>query len=256
MKVFKADIKFFFNSFQEHQALIQMDFAENYSVSSQHEIQQAHFCKAQVALFTAAVTSKDFYKSYIIVSDENDHGKFSVWNFVRALMTDLKKQCPLVTEVKYFTDGCAQQFKNIYTLSSLCHSSEDFGVKAEHHFMATSHGKGSHDGIGGSFKRRVRDRVLSENLKVTNATEFYEVAKTIATATTVLLVSKSSIENSKNFLNKRWENVKPMPGIRSCHSFVPLNEFEIKAATTSRIDGPRIYKIKREVKNVKRNTKK
>ena len=232
-----------------------MDFAENYAVLSQHEIQQAHFCKAQIALYTAAVTSKDFHKSYIVVSDENDHGKFAVWNFMREIMRDLKNKCPLVKEVKYFTDGCAQQFKNVYTLSSLCHSYEDFEFTAEHHFMGTSHGKGSHDGIGGSIKRRVRDRVLSENLKITTAEEFFETAKDIATATEILLVLKSTIESSKAFLTKRWENVQSMPGMRSCHSFIPLNELEIQAAVTSRNDDPRIYKIKRNNIKIKRNSK-
>lgn len=138
--------------------MIQMDFSENYAIFSQHEIQQAHFCKAQISLFTAAVTSKNFYKSYLVVSDETDHGKFAVWNFKRAILEDLKSLRPLITEVKDFTDGCTQQFKNVFTLSSLCHSFEDFCVISEHHFMATSYGKGPQDGIGGSFKRRVRDR--------------------------------------------------------------------------------------------------
>ena len=122
--------------------------------------------------------------------------------------------------------------------------------------MATSHGKGSHDGIGGSFKRRVREKVLSENLKVTTAEEFFEVAKSFASATEVLLVTKSTIEESKDFLNNRWQNVKSMPGIRSCHSFVPLNESEIQAATTSRIKNPKNFKVKRDSEKIKRNMRK
>lgn len=179
------------------------------------------------------------------MSDEIDHGKFSVWNFVHAIIANLKNHLPLLTKVKFFSDGCAQQFKNAYTLSSLNFSSEDNGVTAEHHFMATSHGKGAHDGIGGIFKRLMRERVLSENLKVTNAFEFYEAAKEIAIKTEVLVVKKSVIEDSKKFLQERWEKVQKMPGIRSCHSFVPIDEFKTKAATTSRHDDLRIYNIKR-----------
>ena len=63
--------------------------------------------------------------------------------------------------------------------------------------MATSHGKGPQDGIGGAVKRFVRKRVLSENLKVTNAQEFCKAAKEMAKKTEVLLVKKSTIENSK-----------------------------------------------------------
>lgn len=95
----------------------------------------------------------------------------------------------------------------------------------------------------------------TENLKVTTAREFYTIAKDIAVATKVLLVEKSTIENSKIFLSSRWENVQPMPGIRSCHSFIAMNEDEIKAAVTSRNDNSRIYKIKRDKNKRPKNKK-
>ena len=36
---------------------------------------------------------------------------------------------------------------------NFCHQKDDFGVKAEWHFSATSHGKGPCDGLGGTVKR-------------------------------------------------------------------------------------------------------
>ena len=36
---------------------------------------------------------------------------------------------------------------------NLLHHQEDFGVDAEWHFYATSHGKGPSDGLGGTLKR-------------------------------------------------------------------------------------------------------
>ena len=36
---------------------------------------------------------------------------------------------------------------------NLCYHKEGFGVQAEWHFYATSHGKGQCDGIGGTVKR-------------------------------------------------------------------------------------------------------
>ena len=35
---------------------------------------------------------------------------------------------------------------------NLCHHSVDFGFEAEWHFLATSHGKGPCDGVGGLLK--------------------------------------------------------------------------------------------------------
>ena len=50
----------------------------------------------------------------------------------------------------YFSDGAASQYKNCKNFISLC---ADFGIKAECHFSATSHGKSAYDGLGGTVKR-------------------------------------------------------------------------------------------------------
>lgn len=83
------------------------------------------------------------------------------------------------------------------------HTQEDFGVQSTHHFMGTSHGKGPHDGIGGCFKRRVRELVLSGKKEVNNAIQFFEAAKSIAQNTAILFVSKEDIEDSKSMLQNR-----------------------------------------------------
>jgi len=42
------------------------------------------------------------------------------------------------------------------------HQHEDFGVAAEWHFSATSHGKGACDGVGGTVKRFAARASLSK----------------------------------------------------------------------------------------------
>jgi hypothetical protein len=220
-----------------------MDFAENYTCTTQHEIQQAHWKQQQVSLFTASVNSKDFQSSYLVVSDETNHSRYAVWNFNKAIMEDVKKKWPEIKETRDFTDRCAQQFKNMFTISLLAYTEEDFGVKTQHSFMATSQGKGPHDGIGGTFKRRVRDTVMSANVNVIDAKSFYNVAKEIAEQTVVLFVSKKDIDNTKALLDLRWKNLAPMRGIRTCHHFEALNNNRIRAAVSSKNDSMRIYNI-------------
>ena len=58
-----------------------------------------------------------------------------------------------VKKIYYFSDGCPNQYKNRYIFLSLMFHEEEFGVKAEWHFFATSHGNGACDGIGGCVKR-------------------------------------------------------------------------------------------------------
>lgn len=224
--------------------MVLVDFSENYSTTSQNEIQQAHFRKAQVSLFTAVAYSEGFTQSYLIISDEKDHTKYAVWLFQKNILDDLKRQRPKTTEVHIFSDGCAQQFKNVYTLSSLTHSKHDHDLEIEHHFFATSHGKGPHDGVGGTFKRKVREIVLSQDKKCTTAEEFYELAKSVSQKTVVILVSKDEIAEQTTHLNMRWKNLKSMRGSRSCHHFKAIGETQLEASVTSYGDDSRVYQLK------------
>ena len=63
-------------------------------------------------------------------------------------------------KVFYFSDGCAGQYKKCKNFMNLHHHSVDFGVEAEWHFFAISHGKGPCDGVGGLLKRMARKASL------------------------------------------------------------------------------------------------
>jgi hypothetical protein len=68
--------------------------------------------------------------------------------------------------VRYFSDGAVSQYKNCKKFLNLCYHEEDFGVKAEWHFFATSHGKSPCDSIGGTIKitEHLRVLILPKNL--------------------------------------------------------------------------------------------
>jgi hypothetical protein len=51
----------------------------------------------------------------------------------------------------YFSDDSAAQCKNRKKIINIYHE-QDFGLSAEWHFFATSHGKGPADGMGGTVK--------------------------------------------------------------------------------------------------------
>jgi len=53
----------------------------------------------------------------------------------------------------YFTDGAVSQYKNKSNFLNLAYHLDDFGIDAEWHFFATSHGKSPCDGVGGTVKR-------------------------------------------------------------------------------------------------------
>ena len=72
--------------------------------------------------------------------------------FQKNLVQFLQEKISKVDKILYFSDGSAAQYKNQKNFVNLCYHKEDFGVQAEWHFYATSHGKGPCDGIGGTVK--------------------------------------------------------------------------------------------------------
>lgn len=72
-----------------------------------------------------------------------------MWTFLKVIIQELKTFQPELLKVCIFSDGCAGQFKNKYTLSTLVYSMIDFGVIMDWTFFGSSRGKGAVDGVGG-----------------------------------------------------------------------------------------------------------
>ena len=92
----------------------------------------------------------------MIISDCLHHDTISFYLLQKFFIAFLKKFLSERSQPKkiiYFSDGAASQYKNQKTFLNLCHHRNDFGIPAEWHFSATSHGKGACDGLGGTVKR-------------------------------------------------------------------------------------------------------
>jgi hypothetical protein len=184
----KADI-------QQGEAVVQIDFAENYSCKYQDEVQAAHWNQEQITLFTVAVwTKKDSQdivcESHTIVSDELSHDKTYVTVFMSKVLDEFVKQKhPDVTMAYIFSDGPSSQFKNKLIVSIL--PTLDKIVNIQWNYFATSHGKGAVDGIGGTMKRNIWNAVSSRKAPVVvDAQSFYEVSSMLKSSVNVCLLEK------------------------------------------------------------------
>lgn len=218
---------------KEDTVLLQVDFAENYSVLFQDEIQSAHWAHQQITIFTAVAWCKCGSKSLVVVSDETNHGKYAVWSFLSAIIKRLQQEYPQMKCLKIFTDGCAAQFKNKFTLTNLTFMIEEFGLTADWSFFATSHGKGAVDGVGATVKRAIWTRVKARNCEIQTAMDFAECASTIVKGITVLYISKEEIAGRGPYLDKRWDEVMPIQKLQSLHYFVPTNKGVLKVGATA-----------------------
>lgn len=197
-----------------------MDYSENYSTISLDEIQSAYFGKRQISIFTAiAYVGQHPPITFQIGNDDIGHAKEQVWLYQKKIISSVKEDYPLIEHVNFASDGCASQFKNRFTLSNLMYSQEDFGVSGNWHFFPTAHGRSPADGVGGTFKRSVYNRSVSGQYRVYNAEDFVKCAQTFAKKTRIFLSAKEEMKSNELLLQRRWENVKTIPGTRESHFF-------------------------------------
>ena len=91
-------------------------------------------------------------ESFIIVS--YSHTTEAVYTFTSVLFHKLSENYTSIRTL-VFSDGVAFQFKRWYLFSNLHSWEKKFSIGLTWYFFATSHGKGSVDGIGGTVNRSV-----------------------------------------------------------------------------------------------------
>lgn len=220
---------------QLEEAIVQVDFAENYSCKHQDKIQSAHWNQQLITLFTIAVwtineANNITCESHIIISDDFEHEKTSVLVFMSTVLETLVKQKhPEVTKAHIFSDGQSSQFKNKYIVSILSKLAKI--VQVQWNYFATSHGKGVVDSIGGTIKRLVWNASQSRRASpVTDAKSFHEVATKLNSSVSVHLMEKKEIRNRATSLglSKSFKEVVALPGISRFHCIEPqINGFAL-----------------------------
>lgn len=208
-------------------AVIQVDFAENFSIRKQDEIQSAYFLNEQISVFTIVVWLKNNTFSLAYVSDELNHDKYAVYVYLNKLFSWLKSEHSALKVIHIFSDGAASQFKQRFTISSMLILSKFYNVDLSWHFFATAHGKGAVDGIGAVVKSQAWRFIKSKQFVICNAHDL----ESALSKSKVLVhhVDKDTINQSRQFLDKYWNDTEKFPDIKSNHSFcVILNMIVIK----------------------------
>ena len=103
-------------------AVLQMDFAENYTCSSQDKVQSAHWNQAQITLYTSVMWSQETIKSHVIIGDYMSHDKTAVVVFVDELLSTVRGE---VKSVKIWSNCHASQFNNRFIMSALQYSQKE-----------------------------------------------------------------------------------------------------------------------------------
>ena len=151
-----------------------------------------------------------------------------------------------INKIKYFSDGASSQYKNKYNLLNLSFHFEDFGINAEWHFFATSHGKNACDGIGGSLKRLAARASLQRPLEeqITTPQKLFDWATANIQNIHFQFSSIEQYQKHSRLLLERRGLAKTISGTRNFHSFIPMDTVShLKAKVYSYSDKSKVVAI-------------
>ena len=164
-----------------------------------------------------------------LFSDCNTHDTVAVHLFQCHLISQEKFQ--FLSNIVYFSDGCAGQYKNLKIFLNLCLHEEDFDIPAEWHFFATSHGKGPSDGIGGTIKREATKASLQQSYKdqILTALDLFHFVESSLNGINAEFLTCADRQTEEDLLCKRFSIAKTIAGTRRLHGFKPLSKSILRA---------------------------
>jgi hypothetical protein len=174
-----------------------------------------------------------------MISDCLSHNTVAVYSFQENIIQQLKvklfEEGAELKKIKYHTDGCAEQYKNLKNFKNLAEHKTDFDVEADWSFSATGHGKGPWDGLAGSAKREAALESLrrSSMNPIQTPYEFFEFVKKKFQKVQVEFISEEKIQsNETELLSERFKSAKTIKGTRGYHSFETIfgnqNELNVR----------------------------
>ena len=231
------------SNLRDTEMVVLLDFAENYSFVVQDAAQGFHWDNSQCTLHPFVLYHNQngtcTCTSLCVISDGMQHDTVAVHAFQAKVIDHIKTVTPHVTHIHYFSDGAAGQYKNFKNFANLVMHYKDFGISAQWHFFATSHGKSVCDGIGGTVKREVARASLQATTSgfLLTPSDLYQWCQAHISGIKFIWVSKENILEHGKVLNQRFLNAAKVPGTRDNHSFVP----GANGLMISRVSGPETH---------------
>jgi hypothetical protein len=110
-------------------------------------------------------------------------------------------------------------------LNITCHN-EVFGVPAEWHFFATSHGKSACDGVGGILKRLAAKASLQQpyNDQMMTPHQPYEWAQSSVLNLNFDFVTENEYKEEKRLLPSQFATAQTVRGTQQLHAFMPVKK--------------------------------
>lgn len=219
-------------SLNEGELIVTLDFSENYSFFVQDAIQSYHWDNSQATLhvYVSYYKKNNVLKtdSFVVISEHLKHSAATVDLYNKKLIEHLKAKLGdfAVKKIFYFSDGAGSQYKNKYNFASLLSHESRYGIKAEWHFFATSHGKGACDGIGGCVKNAARTASLQRNSQnqITTPKHLFDWAVLHFKKITFDFCTNAECQDHEKWYQSEYKDCKTIPKTRQFHAFIPIEK--------------------------------
>lgn len=201
-------------------AVIHVDFSENYNCKLSEEIQSMHFggSRKQISLHTVVVYTSDGTQSYCTVSENTYHGPGAIWAHLSPILADMKQTRPQICALHFVSDGPCTQYRSknhFYMFTKQILENYEYDT-ATWNFTESGHGKSAADGIGGVVKRTA-DSIVAAGTDIPNAEVFYDLVGQRVKKVRLLLIAHDDIEQLTESIPA---NIPTVKGTMKLHQVV------------------------------------
>ena len=213
---------------KNNEFLVIGDVSENFTFICQDAIQSFHWTNAihPFICYYQNAENKLLSECFLIISECTYHDTTAVHLFQKKLIHFLTTTFLRIPDkMIYASDGCSAQYKNKKNFINLCHHMKDFGVQAEWHFFATSHGKTAADGAAGTLKRLATKASLQRpfNNHILSAKQLYEFAVAEVKGMHFCYATNAEHEEEARVLKERYDASRTIARTHKLHSFKPVS---------------------------------
>ena len=227
VKIHYDQLKALKDRLPQNHAIVQMDFAENYTCQASEEVQSAYWNASMVTLHP--VVSYMFHEdimehtSRVFLSDELGHNSATVFAIMKKLVSEIKTVTPNLKHIHYYTDGPTSQYRNKSIFYIVSRHKSLFGVSASWNYFEAGHGKGPCDGVGGSVKRMADEAVKQRKVVIQDAHDFFSCTQQHMCASSVsfIFVPQEDCKAAQQEIDSFGE-LKALPGTMKIHAMASL----------------------------------
>lgn len=164
-----------------NEAVIHVDFSENYGCKNSLELQSAHFgsSNVQVTLHTGVMYNVDGLQSFAIISKSQRHDAVAVWAHLEPVLSYLRETNPEITDLHIFFDGPTTQYRNKQNMFLFCTLLHEMSFHSTTwNYFESSHRKGAPaaNAIGRALKCKADD-IVNANCDIPDADTLYNVLR-------------------------------------------------------------------------------